>query len=210
MVFTDPPYALMGNSTGVNGITDDKMTAPFFREIFNMCKNFTKPFAHIYVCCDWHSAFAIEAAARFVELPAKNLCVWDKGDGGVGAMYQHCHELIWLFDNTPINKTLGHGKTGVRTVNGVPNIWRFPREGNDRVHGAQKPVGLVETPIKHGCDDEQVVLDLFCGSGTTIVAAQNLNRRCYAMEISEKYAAVILQRFSDAFPDLEITRYPPE
>ena len=64
MVFTDPPYALFGNSTGVAGITDDKMVRPFFRDIFIMCRNNTKLYSHIYVCCDWHSAFSLEGVAR--------------------------------------------------------------------------------------------------------------------------------------------------
>ena len=197
MILTDPPYALFGNSTGVSGITDDKMTAPFFREIFKRAKEFTKPFAHIYVCCDWHSAFALRQAGVDIGLSEKNLIVWDKGDGGVGAMYQQCYELIWFFTNSPKSSTLGGHIAGERTVNGIPNIWRVGRESSKREHGAQKPVELFSIPVLHGVDELEIVMDLFLGSGTTLIACERLGRKCRAVEISPAYVAVAIQRWVD-------------
>ncbi|MFI3137721.1 MAG: DNA methyltransferase [Methylococcaceae bacterium] len=198
-VITDPPYALFGNSTGVSGIADDKMVRPFFRDIAKISMEFTKEFSHVYICCDWHSAFVIQDIMQSTGLTAKNLCIWDKGDGGIGANYQQCYEMIWFFSNSPkATGTLAHKKTGEKTVNGVPNIWRFNRATIDRVHNAEKPVKLFEVPMKNATKENEIVLDLFLGGGTTIIAAHNLNRRCFAMEISEKYGAVILQRFLDA------------
>lgn len=195
MVFTDPPYALFGNSTGVS-VADDKMVMPFFRYILKQCKNNTKLFAHIYVCCDWHSAFAIEACSRDIELKAKNLCIWDKGDGGVGAMYQQCYEMIWFFANSPVNKTTMHtAARGERVVNGVPNIWREKRVSGERLHNAQKPVEIISIPIFNASDKNEIVLDLFLGSGSTLIAADQLNRICYGMEISPKYCHVIIERY---------------
>ena len=205
MVFTDPPYALFGNSTGVAGITDDNMVRPFFKSIMNMLKKNTISYGHIYMCCDWHSAFAIEACARDVELKAKNMCIWDKGDGGVGAMYQQCYEIVWFFDNSPTNKTtMNTVKAGVKTVNGVPNIWRFPRVTSNREHNAQKPVEMISVPIENGSDKGNLVLDLFLGSGSTMVAAHQLNRKCYGMELDPKYCQVIIDRMLNLDPNLEI------
>ena len=198
MVFTDPPYALFGNSTGVAGIVDDNMVRPFFKSIMKMLKATSKAYAHIYMCCDWHSAFSIESCAREVELKAKNLCIWDKGDGGVGAMYQQCYEMIWFFDNSPTSKkTMGKTKAGVRTVNGKPNIWRFPRVTGDRMHNAQKPTNMIEVPISCGSDSGQIVLDLFIGSGSTLIAAEKTKRKCYGMELDPKYCDVIIKRWED-------------
>jgi len=197
MILTDPPYALFGNSTGVSGITDDKMTAPFFREIFKRAKEFTKPFAHIYVCCDWHSAFALRQAGVDVGLSEKNLIIWDKGDGGVGAMYQQCYELIWFFTNSPKSSALGRRITGERTVSGVPNIWRVKRESSKREHGAQKPIELFSIPVTYGVDNGGIVMDLFLGSGTTLIACERLGRKCRAVEISPAYCAVAIQRWVD-------------
>jgi len=205
MVFTDPPYALFGNSTGVAGITDDNMVRPFFKSIMNMLKRNTINYGHIYMCCDWHSAFSIEARAREVELKAKNMCIWDKGDGGVGAMYQQCYEIVWFFDNSPTNKTtMNTVKAGVRTVNGVPNIWRFPRVTSNREHNAQKPTEMISVPIENGSDKGDLVLDLFLGSGSTMVAAHQLKRKCYGMELDPKYCQVIIDRMKKLDESIEI------
>jgi len=206
-VFTDPPYALFGNSTGVADVADDKMVRPFFRTILKNYKDITKPYGHIYVCCDWHSAFVIEAMSREVELKAKNLCIWDKGDGGVGAMYQQCYEMIWFFDNSPKNKTTSRTvKAGVRTVNGKPNIWRHHRVTTDRIHNAQKPVDMVESAIQNSSDRNDLVVDLFGGSGTTMVASNNASRKCFMMEMEPKYCQVIVDRMLKLDPSLEVKR----
>ena len=212
MVFTDPPYALFGNSTGVAGVTDDNMVRSFFRDILVMLKINAKPYAHIYVCCDWHSAFSIEAVAKSIELKAKNLCIWDKGDGGIGAMYQQCYEMIWFFDNSPTSKTTTNSnKAGVRVVNGKPNIWRIKRHLINRVHNAQKPVDLVNIPMLNGSDGGNVVLDLFGGSGTTLISAEINGRAARLMELEPKYCDVIVKRWQDftgKVATLEATKEP--
>ena len=207
MVFTDPPYALFGNSTGVANVVDDKMVRPFFKNVMKMCQVSVKIFGHIYICCDWHSAFSIESCARDINLKAKNMCIWDKGDGGLGAMYQQCYEIVWFFDNSPTSKqTIGKTKAGVITVNGVSNIWRFPRTTKEREHNAQKPIGLVSIPILNASKDKEMVLDLFLGSGTTMVAAHQLNRKCYGMEIDPKYCQVIIDRMRKLDPEIVIKK----
>ena len=197
MVFTDPPYALFGNSTGVAGVVDDKMTRPFFLSIFQRLRENTKLFGHIYACCDWHSAFSLEAMAKQAGLTEKNLCIWDKGDGGLGAMYQQCYEMVWFFANSPLaTTTVGKKKAGERTINGKPNIWRYPRENSaERVHNAQKPLDMVAYAIENSSDKNENVLDLFGGSGTTLIAAEKVNRTCYMMEMEPKYCDVIVKRW---------------
>ena len=200
MVFTDPPYALFGNSTGVAGITDDKMVRPFFRDIFNMCRTNTKLYGHIYVCCDWHSAFSLEGVARESKLTAKNLCIWDKGDGGVGAMYQQCYEMIWFLANSPIaTKTHGVKKkgSGERTINGKPNIWRYKRATKNRKHNAQKPVEMISNAINNSSDINEICIDMFLGSGSTLIACEKTNRKCYGMEIDPHYCDVIVKRWEE-------------
>ena len=207
MVFTDPPYALFGNSTGVTGVVDDNMVRPFFKNIMKMCQNNTKQFGHIYMCCDWHSAFSIQNCARDVDLKAKNMCIWDKGDAGVGSMYQQCYEIVWFFDNSPTSKqTMGKTKAGVITVNGVPNIWRVPRVTKEREHNAQKPIEMIFIPIKNATVTNELCLDLFLGSGSTMVAAHQLKRKCYGMELEPKYCQVIIDRMRKLDPTLIIKR----
>ena len=208
MVFTDPPYALFGNSTGVAGVTDENMVMPFFIQLFDAIKDNTKQFGHIYVCCDWHSAFAVQRAFKSVSLTAKNLCIWDKGDGGLGAMYQQCYEMIWFISNSPTSKkVIGKaGMAGEKTINGKPNIWRYPRSTKDRNHTAEKPVKMVGFSIANSSDENNLVIDIFLGGGTTMIAAHQLNRKCYGMEIDPKYCQVIVDRMKKLDPNIEIKK----
>jgi len=198
MVFTDPPYALFVNSTGVAKIADDKMVRPFFRQVLAECRRVTRPQGHVYLCCDWHSAMTIESMSREVKLAAKNLIVWDKGDGGVGGMYQNCHELVWFFANSPEQTTTIKASAAERPVNGVPNIWRFSRVPSaEREHNAAKPVGMIKIPIRASSDKSDIVLDLFAGSGSTLIAAEDLERTFYGMEIEPTYCDVIVKRWEN-------------
>lgn len=198
MIFTDPPYALFGNSTGIGGVADDKMVRPFFRDILTECKTRVKRYGHVYVCCDWHSAFVIESISREVELTAKNLIVWDKGSGGVGTMYQHCYEFVWFFGNTPKQTTTTKTGSGERIVQGVPNIWRFPRvNASEREHNAAKPVDMICVPLEASSDKGSVVLDLFGGSGSTMIACEKTGRIARMMEMEPKYCDVIIKRWQE-------------
>jgi DNA modification methylase len=71
------------------------------------------------------------------------------------------------------------------------------------LHLTPKPIGLIEKIIKK---TDGIIVDLFLGSGTTMLASQNLSRQCRAVEISPEYCSVILERMSEAFPALEIKR----
>jgi len=75
-----------------------------------------------------------------------------------------------------------------------------------RSHPTQKPTLLGEWFLSRYSKENNIIVDLYAGAGFSIIAAQNLSRRCYAMEISEKYGAVILERFASAFPAEEIKR----
>ena len=107
--------------------------------------------------------------------------------------------MVWFFANSPIaTQTIGKKKAGERTVNGKPNIWRYSRENsNDRVHNAQKPLAMVEFAIKNSCDKGENVLDLFGGSGTTLIASEATDRTCYMMELDPKYCDVIIKRWEN-------------
>ena len=198
MVFTDPPYALFGNSTGIGGVADDKMVRPFFRDILTECRTRVKRYGHVYVCCDWHSAFVIESISREVELTAKNLIVWDKGSGGVGTMYQHCYEFVWFFGNTPKQTTTTKTGSGERVVQGIANIWRFSRVSpSEREHNAAKPVDMICVPIEASSDKGDVVLDLFGGGGSTVIACEKTDRAGRMMEMEPRYCDVIVRRWQD-------------
>ena len=196
MVFTDPPYALFGNSTGVCGVGDDKMIRPFFQAIGRVIERKVKIMGHVYVCHDWQTSATIKEA--FDLLTAKNLIVWRKAEaGGLGSFYSKIYELIWLFANEPakgINgmNTIAHA----RTILGTPNIWDCTVEAApERDHNAQKPVNVVKIAVENSSDPGETVLDLFGGSGTTMIACEETGRTAYLMELEPKYCDVIVKRY---------------
>ena len=89
---------------------------------------------------------------------------------------------------------------------GYAGVWKINTVKANDVHVAMYPLELPTRVIKMHSDVVGIILDPFLGSGTTMVACQNLNRKCRGIEISENYCAVILQRMTDAFPELEIRR----
>lgn len=195
MIFTDPPYALVGNSTGVNGVSDSMMIRPFFRALAAVMKESLKMMGHAYICCDFYTVSAIR---EVVDLAVKNLIVWQKSKGGgLGSYYTKTYELIWLFAKEPL-KNISGNLSGIhaRTINGEPNIWYCPVvQPKDRLHPAQKPLKIVEKAIANSSDKGEAVLDFFGGSGTTMIAAENLGRRCFMMEMNPEYCRTIIDRW---------------
>jgi DNA modification methylase len=89
------------------------------------------------------------------------------------------------------------------------NVWHFDRhirQGDEGGHATPKPIPLCERVIKSSCPDNGLVLDFFLGSGSTMVAAHQLNRKCYGMELDPKYCQVIVDRMIKLDPSLQIKR----
>ena len=77
------------------------------------------------------------------------------------------------------------------------SVWEIDKPRASADHPTMKPVELVENALLNNSEQEDITFDAYCGSGTSIIAAQNLNRRCRAIEISPSYVAVALQRYYD-------------
>ena len=87
------------------------------------------------------------------------------------------------------------------------NVWHFDRhirKGNEGGHATPKPIPLCERAIKSSCPDDGLVLDVFLGSGSTMVASHQLKRKCYGMELDPKYCQVIIDRMIKLDDTLEI------
>ena len=96
------------------------------------------------------------------------------------------------------------------------NVWHFDRhirQGDEGEHATPKPILLCERAIKSSCPDNGLVLDVFLGSGSTMVASHQLNRKCYGMELDPKYCQVIIDRMHKLDSSLEIkingSKYEP-
>jgi len=197
-VVEDPPYAIYGSSTGIaSDICDDKMIRPFFRSVLAVASLILRPFGHVYVFCDWRSWSSWWEVSRGLGIVPKNMIVWDKG-GGLGAMYANCHELIFFGAQRPMRKRMTQKITGDRQVFGS-NIWKINRavneDGDGRKHNAQKPVALFVRALSGSSDKGDLVADLFLGSGTMLLAAEELERRAIGFEVDPGWCDVAIERW---------------
>lgn len=199
-VVTDPPYAIYGSSSGLaSSVSDDNLVRPFFRDVLAAAQAATRLFAHVYVFCDWRSWPSWWEVAKLTALAPKNLLVWDKNGAGLGSNWANTHELVGYFLNAPRQTTMQNdAPTGIRSVL-RPNVFRFNHvTGAEREHNAAKPVDLVSLLVTASTDPGELVLDLFAGSGTTLVACEAQGRTCYTMEKDEANADVSVARWARA------------
>jgi len=212
IVFIDPPYMTFGSSTGKLEPQDFNMLAPFWDIVVENAQKNLKDGAPAFICCDWRSYPALSNAA-YKHMSVKNLIVWDLGGAlklGMGT-FRSSYELIVYCVNGKFGRNWSD-KTGTWKVEdrSERDLWTIPQKeaapGKNREHVSQKPVELILRAIKNGCVQDGILFDYFAGSGTTMVACENLKRKCRGIEISPDYCAVILERMATAFPALAIER----
>lgn len=215
MVFTDPPYNVKidGHVSGLGAVkhrefafasgemSEAEFTAFLERVFANLVQSSIDGAIH-FVCMDWrHLGEVIAAGGRtFSEL--KNICVWNKTNGGMGSLYRSQHEMVLVFKSGTAphinNVELGrHGRyrTNVWTYAGA-NTFSATRETDLAMHPTVKPVALVADAILDCSKRRGIVLDVFAGSGTTLVAAERTGRRGYGIELDPVYCDTILRRLS--------------
>ena len=204
LVFTDPPYNVAyegrGEKNKLGPIKNDDMSdasfEEFCRDIFTTFHAVMKPLACIYVCHpDSQTAPKLAFEKTFAELFKKaSTIIWVKQSAGMGWQdYRAQHEPIlygW--------KEGGSGKhfyCGDRTKT---TVWQIGRDAQaSYVHPTQKPVALPEEAINNSTKGEDVVLDLFGGSGSTLIACEKSGRVNRSMELDPKYCDVIVKRWQD-------------
>jgi DNA modification methylase len=196
MAFTDPPYYIMGSSTGfTQDHQDDAMVRPFFKNVLEVLRSNLEPNAHVYICCNWRSFPTYYALNTAIGMIPRNLIVWSKPNARLGSFYSSSHEFILFLSNDPERKYLTeHGS--VRRVNGDTNVWIQTVDTNTvRDHFAQKPTVLIERAIKNSSDEGDTIFDPFLGSGSTVIACEQTNRICYGCEIDPHYVDVCVKRW---------------
>jgi DNA modification methylase len=213
IVFIDPPYMTFGSSTGKLEPEDFNMLAPFWDIVVKNAQDNLDDGAPAFICCDWRS-YPTLFAQTFKKMVIKNLIVWDMGGAlklGTGN-FRPSYEMLVYAVNSKFGRNWKQKQSGSWKVKNRSerDLWTIPQAeaapAKGREHPSQKPIALVERAIVNGCDEGAILFDYFCGSGTTIVACQNLSRRCRAIEIAPAYVSVCLQRMSDAFPGIAIER----
>jgi hypothetical protein len=152
---------------------------------------------------DWRHMQEVLAAASGIRLELINLCVWTKPNAGMGSFYRSQHELVFVFKSGPgphlNNIQLGrHGRnrTNVWSYTASPG---FGRAGDERrlaaLHPTVKPVQMVADAILDSSRRGDIVLDPFLGSGTTLMAAERVGRRCFGLELDPLYCDTIVRRW---------------
>jgi DNA modification methylase len=164
----------------------------------------------VYSCIDWRSLDLFVEVAREAYGDLLNIVVWNKTNAGQGSFYRSQHELILVLrvGTTPHRNGVELGKHGRNRS----NVWTYPgvntfRKGRMEElasHPTVKPVALVADALKDCTMPHEIVLDTFLGSGTTLLAAEKVGRRCYGMEIEPRYVDVAVQRWQ-AVTKLEAT-----
>jgi DNA modification methylase len=214
LIFTDPPYNVpidghvcgLGRvrhrefAMGVGEMSKETFTA-FLRETLGHAAACCRDGAIAFVCMDWRHMGELLAAGQAVFCELKNLCVWNKTNGGMGSFYRSKHELVFVFKvgNAPHTNTFGLGDTGRYRTNvwdyaGV-NALRPGRNDELAMHPTVKPVALVAEAIKDCSRRGEVVLDPFSGSGSTLIAAHKTGRCARLVEFDPAYCDRIVRRF---------------
>ena len=180
MVFTDPPYnvAFNGRSGKHEVIKNDNLTEGEFRDfIQQVCSTITyvDPKAY-YVWCNWNFYGLLQEM-----LPFKTCIVWAKNVFGMGAGYRHQHEFC-----------LFNGKID-EVIKNESDLWSVKKD-HGYVHPTQKPVELAVRAFSNHIRLLNV-LDLFGGSGSTLIGAEQTGRNCFVMELDPKYCDVIVDRW---------------
>jgi DNA modification methylase len=214
MVFTDPPYnvPIDGHVSGLGKVkhrefaqasgemSQDQFVAFLKSSFQNLCKYTVDGSIH-FICMDWRHMQEINEAADGVYTELKNLIVWAKDNGGMGTFYRSRHELIFAFKNgtSPHLNSFELGQYGrYRT-----NVWQYKgantfkagRQEELALHPTVKPVQMIADAIKDVSGRNDIVLDLFGGSGSTLIAAQKTGRIAYSCELDPIYCDRIIARY---------------
>jgi DNA modification methylase len=182
LVFTDPPYnvAFNGRSGKHDVIANDDLTDDefdrFIGEVLQTIKAVNAP--AYYIWCNWKFYATLQR-----ELEYKSCIVWAKNVFGMGNNYRHQHEFC-LF-NGSIDPD----------IKNESDLWQVKKDTN-YVHPTQKPVELSERALGNHRKAKNI-LDLFGGSGSTLIGCEKMNRRAFVMELDPKYVDVIVKRWQE-------------
>lgn len=227
MVFTDPPYNVGYEGSGKNTsntIMNDEMSDEAFDEFlvqaFHRIAENIKKTAGCYIFHSHKTASDFEKALKETGFLIDTQLIWNKPSAGMGMNdYRTKHEPFYYAYLSKEDKNFYGDRTGT-TVWKIPEdddkalkwfkriqesleqgsstIWTMKRANvAEYVHPTQKPVELPAIAMTKSSKQDDIILDTFLGSGTTLIAAQKTGRICYGMELDPKYVDVIVQRYVD-------------
>lgn len=213
LVFTDPPYNVSIKDIGGAGsiqhrqfamasgeMASDQFTAFLSQAAQNLASHTVDGSLH-YVCMDWRHCGEIIAAGKAVYSELKNICVWRKTNAGMGSLYRSQHEFVFVFKNGTAshinNINLGNHGRNRSNVWDYGGINGFSKHRGEllAMHPTVKPVALIADVLKDASHRGDIVLDVFGGSGSTLIAAEKTKRRGALIEIDPRYIDIAVRRW---------------
>jgi len=200
MIFTDPPWNVAYGKDKHpryknNQILNDNMSTDdfqiFLNKSFNSLAKLSMKGTIVYLVMS-----AQEWGNAMLEMKKNNFhwsstIIWNKDRHVISRKDYHTkYEPIWYgwYDSHRIKKLSDRKQS---------DVWDFKKPLKSKLHPTTKPVELVERAIKNSSDPNNLVVDLFLGSGSTLIACEKTNRKCFGMELDPKYCDVIVQRWED-------------
>jgi len=212
MVFTDPPYNTgmtsesqkgsgglwkgnSGGSTRLSHMFNDSYTPEewqtFMASFMASYWMLMKDNAVAYICLDWRRNHELIPHIEATGFKRSNIIVWDKMVHGLGSDYKYTYELINVCKKGDIKLDTHQGDDREYS-----DVWHIQRKmGKNEEHATAKPIELMERAIRHGSKPQQLIVDLFGGSGSTLIACEKTKRKCFMMELSPAYCDVIINRW---------------
>lgn len=202
IVYTDPPYGMSYRSQRLGGIQGDELRGgaleQLVRDALSLAVAHRAPGAATYVWCTWRTYPEFVTALGAADLQPSGCIVWAKGRIGPGSQHYRPEHEFCLYCHPDdgehdlclycAGETWGGGRR-------ESDVWHLPRDAMKYVHPTQKPTPLAERALRNSTVPGDVVLDLFGGSGSTLIAAENMRRRARVMELDPAYCDVIVDRW---------------
>ncbi len=195
MVFTDPPYNVdyTGKTKDALKIDNDSKTDSdfllFLTKAFSLLDEAMHLGAAYYICHADSEGYNFRTAVKNADWELKQCLIWNKNSLVMGRQdYQWKHEPI-LYGWKP---GAAHYFVNDRKQT---TVWDIDRPSRSTEHPTMKPVELIARAIKNSSKPQQIILDTFLGSGSTLIACEETNRQCYGIELDPAYVDVIVNRW---------------
>jgi len=211
--FLDPPYNVRinghANARGrhrefamASGEMSTGAFQAFLKETLSACVRVSRDGAVHFICMDWRHLNDVSLVGNAVYGDLLNLCIWNKSNAGMGSLYRSKHELVFVYKvgKGPHFNAVELGRHGRNRT----NVWDYAsvnsmagsRRDDLTLHPTVKPTALVADAIKDVTKRGEFVLDIFLGSGTTLIASERTGRRFRGLELDPAYVDVALARWT--------------
>ena len=194
MVFTDPPWGVnyKGGMKKQNKLKNDNYKTEIYSLFMPYAVKYLKNEGALYVWYGGAATTEVSSAITDSNLVVSAQIIWAKNHAQFmsSAKYKGKHEPCFYAHKK--------GKTAKwYGQNNEVTLWEYDRTSKNKYHPTQKPIALSERANKNSSPKNGIVLDLFLGSGSTLIACEKTNRKCYGMEIDTNYCDVIVKRWED-------------